>query len=1800
MSEVLDRLLYSIELDSKKFKTGAAQAENAIYDLGDVATKTFQQQIGRELARSLDPNISKSQLNKINSEIRRFGTTAQKTFQQSFGRRQAKEIFKPFVDESQSFTARIKGAFTEAFDIKKIAIGAAAGIGVAEISRSLVNAGKAAISFASDFEFGLAKVRSIAGEGFDINAVTKDLERIAVTVPQDLNTLTEALFFTITSGIRDVGDATRVLEVGAKAAVAGVTDATTSIDALTTVINAYGYTSEQATRISDILFRTVDQGKVTFDGLSKAIGEVANPAALLGIDFEEVGAAISTMTKAGVDVETTTTALKNLFLQIANAGPDAVRVAGELGINLSQAGLEAAGGFVPFIAQISRLTKASPKLLAQVSGNRRAFRALAILAGTNADEFQRLGGAFGDVNFVAGSTERVFQTLTNTARNQYKLFKDSLAVAVKGFGDAVLRDVVPALMQMNELLSNDTPIEKYIKRLKQLGATADQLRVAEQINDLARAQQTLKRTEQSFDELQSSAGFLANFLRGQGVDLSFIAYFDDVFQSARGFTDELIKQTETTQGLVDAQKQQDDILARSRERLVQMTELRQVDNEVGNLVLEQLEEAQRLDNAKLAILGEIVAQRQLELTAKKELGLLSEDEQKALEKQKNDLERINAEAEKLKDEEFQTAEAIAKAQKEAEKLRQEFQLLSANDDFERGLIRIRQEAQKTKENFAGFPEIIALASEKASKEIETLFSKSFDPIKDKAGLDARLDSIQKRVEQVKKTFGVLPEITAQSIIVAAKLIDRSYSELLKSTSIVSEKIRDSFKNSKIKLSPTNFEVEPIRTESFDIDFSGRVRLKVNNLFKPVTDAVDLFADQLEIAGFKLDNDFAEFVSVLDENSGKIARNFVKLTDALQAFAAGQGSVFGVLAPLGGLIKDIFGGSSAQKQRELEQERARAEQKRIQREQQAARAAQDFARSIADLQNALESISLANLELQISDFVDLIGTRLREGILSAEQIAQVATVAAEIAQATGKAPSFADLANALRERATNDPAFLGLADVFEQALPDRVRRDLLDFLVKLGYSLEELENFGKQAETTLASVLNNLSLRFDTFNIDDPTQQLFLFRDAMAELGAKDLPSTVEGLQQFAKDAFDALTNPAVDLADFLRSYGLEGLGRDEFETFLTELNGFLDALGTEASTKFEDVLERLRLRFDTFNIDDPTDQLSEFLDAMADIGIVLPRATGELQQFAQDAFDALAAPAEDFAAFIEKYGLGELSRTELQGILEAINGFIDNIGGVTESGFSELLSNLALRFRLFQIDEPLAQLQLFREELEKFGAINIPDTAEGIQAFIQDAFEALTNPDVDLKASLESYGLENLGKQEFEQFLETLSDFVRDIGTVATFGFSDVLQRLQLEFELLDVNDPIEKLNRFRAGLEKIGVAGLPETIEEIDAFVKAAFEALRLPADELANFLRQYGLDVLGKSEFEQFLRTLEGFVDDINKQADEIETVGPVGLSKTFVQQITLGQANTLINEISTMRVVVTGIFSLLRDVFSGNDLFENFPEFEFSPQDIADASTLNSSLIVSELAKLNDTTLEQNTSLGAIQSMVGDVVFYLSELLSSQSALKSSFDNSFALDGAQSVEIPENFLDNSFDSQAVVSAIENLQTVNSAQISIFSEFQSSLSSIRELLFQGIDIQKALNSIISDNKVEIDLTPFEVQGLALENIFSRNTEMAGTLQSILARSVENKTTLSLIGGQGFEAISQLGALSKLSNSQFAVLQEANRQRGQMIVQLQTMNSKMDDLILTTGRGVSVSSVKAENPYDARNIKILSKSIGG
>ena len=106
------------------------------------------------------------------------------------------------------------------------------------------------------------------------------------------------------------------LRVASEAAVGGFTDVDTVTKVLVASIKAYGKSVEDARHISDIMFATVKFGVVTFEQLSNELGKVLPFAAQAGISFEELGAAIATLTVAGVQVDVATTALKNLAFQL--------------------------------------------------------------------------------------------------------------------------------------------------------------------------------------------------------------------------------------------------------------------------------------------------------------------------------------------------------------------------------------------------------------------------------------------------------------------------------------------------------------------------------------------------------------------------------------------------------------------------------------------------------------------------------------------------------------------------------------------------------------------------------------------------------------------------------------------------------------------------------------------------------------------------------------------------------------------------------------------------------------------------------------------------------------------------------------------------------------------------------------------------------------------------------------------------------------------------------------------------------------------------------------------------------------------------------------------------------------------------------------------------------------------------------------------------------------------------------------------------------------------------------------------
>lgn len=184
----------------------------------------------------------------------------------------------------------------------------------------LVAAGTAAFKFSADFETAMAKISTIADPAAkSISAIQKEITDLSNKTGMAASDLAEATYEAISSGI-NTADAVKFTGEASKLAAAGFTDASSAVDVLTTILNAYGLSAEETTHISDVLIKTQNLGKTTVDELSSSIGRVIPTANAFGVSVEQLGTAYSFMTSRGIATTESTTYLNGMLNELGKSG----------------------------------------------------------------------------------------------------------------------------------------------------------------------------------------------------------------------------------------------------------------------------------------------------------------------------------------------------------------------------------------------------------------------------------------------------------------------------------------------------------------------------------------------------------------------------------------------------------------------------------------------------------------------------------------------------------------------------------------------------------------------------------------------------------------------------------------------------------------------------------------------------------------------------------------------------------------------------------------------------------------------------------------------------------------------------------------------------------------------------------------------------------------------------------------------------------------------------------------------------------------------------------------------------------------------------------------------------------------------------------------------------------------------------------------------------------------------------------------------------------------------------------------
>jgi TP901 family phage tail tape measure protein len=199
------------------------------------------------------------------------------------------------------------------------------------------------VKWAISFEREMRNVNSILKQSEPaLAALSQSVRDMAGKVGQGPAVLARGLYDIASSGFAGA-DGLKVLEASAVAATAGLSDTATASKAITAVLNAYGKGADQATHVSDVLFKTVELGVVTFDQLAQNLGDVISTAAQARVPLEEVGAAISVMTRAGVQPAEAVTSLNQVLLSFISPTSQAASAAKALGLELSATHLATVG-----------------------------------------------------------------------------------------------------------------------------------------------------------------------------------------------------------------------------------------------------------------------------------------------------------------------------------------------------------------------------------------------------------------------------------------------------------------------------------------------------------------------------------------------------------------------------------------------------------------------------------------------------------------------------------------------------------------------------------------------------------------------------------------------------------------------------------------------------------------------------------------------------------------------------------------------------------------------------------------------------------------------------------------------------------------------------------------------------------------------------------------------------------------------------------------------------------------------------------------------------------------------------------------------------------------------------------------------------------------------------------------------------------------------------------------------------------------------------------------------------------------
>jgi TP901 family phage tail tape measure protein len=325
------------------------------------------------------------------------------------------------------------------------------------LTAPLLAVGTAMVGTASNFDASMRNINSIANlsesEFHDLSAAVLDFGK---TTRGGAQMASEALYTIYSAGISGAL-AFDIMEVSTLTAEAGLSDITTTAEALTASMLAYGFTTEQeAMRASNALTRMVQVGVGDMNSFAGSIATFTPSSSILGVTIEEAFALNARLTQMGYSASESAVRVNAAMRSLIKPSEAMSAALGKLGVGSAEELIQKYGGLTESLIALQGTTDGTAEGLAELFSDTRALQGV-IQITKDVDATRKTIADFN--KGLDTATMDAWTQQTKSFAYQFDLAKSAVQALAISLGSALLPILTPLIQSFTGFILGLTEMD---------------------------------------------------------------------------------------------------------------------------------------------------------------------------------------------------------------------------------------------------------------------------------------------------------------------------------------------------------------------------------------------------------------------------------------------------------------------------------------------------------------------------------------------------------------------------------------------------------------------------------------------------------------------------------------------------------------------------------------------------------------------------------------------------------------------------------------------------------------------------------------------------------------------------------------------------------------------------------------------------------------------------------------------------------------------------------------------------------------------------------------------------------------------------------------------------------------------------------------------------------------------------------------------------------------------------------------------------------------------------------------------